>query len=68
LARELARDQKRASAEVEKAYDTFVGAYSLARPALASRGVAYERSVETRANREQLLAYFDKAQAAYTEQ
>ncbi len=67
LARELARDKACEASDVAQAFDALVRAYATARPALASRGLAHERSGETRSLRKLLLASFDKAQEAHTE-
>lgn len=61
LARELARDKTRGRVDVEQAFEELAKAYSRARPALASRGIAHERSAETRAIRDQLLSSLELA-------
>jgi hypothetical protein len=63
LARELARDKKRGSDDVAKAFEALARSYAHARPALASRGTVNERSAETQALKEQLLSNFKKARA-----
>lgn len=64
LAREVARDKRRTHLDVEQAFDALLAAYAKARPALAARAIAHERSAQTRAIREQLLASFGKASAS----
>lgn len=60
LSRDLARNPKRVRREVERAIDGLVEEYNRARPALASRGLAHERSSNTRTVRQELLAHFEE--------
>lgn len=61
LSRELARARARTPVDVDVAFGRMVEAYANARPTLASRRVAHERSVATRTVRERLLAGFAEA-------
>lgn len=58
LARELARDRRRSAAVLEEGFQAMVRAYSIARPRLAARGLAHERTAETSSTKQELLRAF----------
>lgn len=69
LGRELAeRNKDRSRHDVEQAFEVLVQAYARARPALASRELVHERSGETRAIRDQLLAQYEHARKGILEE